>query len=60
MQRKIYTSEKPQTVNFNYSKPSSSNEDLSNADSIIRVKMNANNYLPYTENSIISGLPNTL
>jgi hypothetical protein len=41
------------------SKPSS-NAGLSNANSIIRVKINANNYLPNAGNSIIRGLPNTL
>jgi hypothetical protein len=33
---------------------------MSNADSIIRVKINANIYLPNAENSITRGLPNTL
>jgi hypothetical protein len=41
-----------------YSKPSS-NAGFSNADLIIRVKINANNYLQNAENSIIRGLPNT-
>jgi hypothetical protein len=42
-----------------YIKPSS-NAGFSIMDSIIRVKINANNYLPDAENSVISGLPNTL
>jgi hypothetical protein len=42
-----------------YSKPSS-NSDLSNADSIIHVKINANNYLANAENFIVRGLLNTL
>jgi hypothetical protein len=41
-----------------YSKASSS-AGLSNADSIIRVKINEN-YLPNAENLVIRGLPNTL
>jgi hypothetical protein len=36
------------------------NTPSSNADSIIRVKINENNYLPNAENSIVRGLPNTL
>jgi hypothetical protein len=41
-------------IHVQYSKPSS------NEDPITRVNINANNYLPKAENSIIRGLPNTL
>jgi hypothetical protein len=37
-----------------------SSAGFSNADSIIRVKMNSNNYLSRAENSIIRSLLNTL
>jgi hypothetical protein len=36
------------------------NAGLSNADSTIRVKINASNYFSNAGNSIIRGLPNTL
>jgi hypothetical protein len=44
---------------YKYSKHSS-NVGLSNADSIISVKINANNVLPNAENSVVRGLSNTL
>jgi hypothetical protein len=49
---KIYTI--PRHILLENSKPSS------NADSIIRVKINASTCLPNVENSIIRGLPKTL